>query len=334
VTAPPPNKSGNSERETRNGQGVPSSEFRVPRSPRAHVALLLENVKFAHTVFALPFALMGLFLASASAAPPGAGPLGRTPHWGVFALILACMVAARSAAMTANRIHDRKLDGRNPRTWGRPMVTGRLSRRAAWVFLVAMVAAFVLACLGFWAAFGNPWPALLAGPALAVLLGYPTAKRFTNLSHFWLGLALALGPTGAWIATSPGTLGPAAFVLSAAVLFWTAGFDILYACQDIAADQREGLYAIPARLGVRAALWISRGCHAVTAGLLIGLGLIDPNLGWLYAMGAAIAIALLAFEQSLVRPADLSRINVAFFMVNGLVSITLAAFTIADVLAG
>ncbi len=295
---------------------------------------LLENVKFAHTVFALPFALMGMVLASASAAPADAGPLQRAPHWGVFALVLACMVSARSAAMTANRIHDLQLDGRNPRTWNRPMVSGRLSRGAAWMFLIGMVAVFLLACLGFWLAYGNPWPALLAGPAMAVLLGYPAAKRLTNLSHFWLGLALGLSPVGAWVATRPDTLGPSALLLSGAVLFWTAGFDILYACQDIAVDRRDGLYALPARLGVRPALWISRGCHAITAGLLIGLGLIDPNLGWLYGMGVALAIALLAFEQSLVRANDLSKINVAFFTVNGLVSLTLAAFAIADVLAG
>ena len=302
-----------------------------------HFALagaLLENVKFAHTVFALPFALMAMCLASGAAASPDAGPLGRLPHWGVFALILACMVTARSAAMTANRIFDVELDATNPRTERRPIVTGRLSRRAAWAFGLANVAGFVLACAGFAWAYGNSWPLWLSPAVLAVLCGYPLAKRFTNLSHFWLGAALGLAPAGAWLATSPATLGPEAAVLAVAVLFWTAGFDILYACQDIEPDRRAGLFAIPARLGVPAALAISRGCHVVTAVLLVALGLMDPNLGWIYGAGAAIAIALLAVEQSLVRPGHLSRINVAFFTVNGVVSVTLAAFTIADVLAG
>lgn len=287
------------------------------------LAALLDNIKFAHTVFALPFALMAMFLAE-----------GGWPHWGIFALILVCMVAARSAAMTANRIHDVKLDARNPRTWKRPMVTGRISRPLAWGFLIVNVAAFAAACAAFWPIYGNPWPLLLAGPALIVLCGYPAAKRFTNLAHFWLGLALGLSPVGAWLATAPSTFGVEPVLLSLSVLFWTAGFDILYACQDIESDKRDGLYAIPARLGVPAALWISRGCHVVTAMGLITLGLIDPNLSWLYGIGAAVAVALLAYEQSLVRRSDLSRINMAFFNVNGIISITLAGFTIADVFVG
>jgi 4-hydroxybenzoate polyprenyltransferase len=242
------------------------------------------------------------------------------------------MVTARSAAMTANRIHDAALDGRNPRTWSRPMPAGRISARAAWIFLLLMAGLFLLSCTGFWIAFGNPWPMLLAGPALIVLCGYPFAKRFTSLSHFWLGLALGLSPIGAWIATHPATLGTEALVLSAAVLFWTAGFDIIYACQDVAVDRRDGLFAIPARLGVPAALWISRSCHVVAACLLIVLGLLDPHLGWLYGLGVAIAICLLIVEQSLVRASDLSRVNTAFFTINGLVSVTLAALAIVDVM--
>lgn len=300
----------------------------------ARIATLLENVKFAHTVFALPFALMAVFLAqSADITRRGDGPwIARLPHAGVFLLVLLAMVAARSAAMTANRILDRRLDAANPRTAGRPMVTGRLSARAAWAFLLVMVVVFAAACVGFWAAFENPWPAILAGPAIAVLCLYPLAKRFTSLSHFWLGLAIGLGPIGAWLAVSPATLGWEALALGAAVLLWTAGFDIIYACQDVAVDRRDGLFAIPARMGVPAALWISRGCHAATAALLIAVGQLDPRLGWLYAVGVALTVVLLATEQSLVRPGDLSKVNVAFFTVNGAVSVTLAALAIVDVL--
>ncbi|MDD4888919.1 MAG: putative 4-hydroxybenzoate polyprenyltransferase [Phycisphaerae bacterium] len=302
-----------------------------PDTLLARIRVLLDNIKFAHTVFALPFALMAMFLAM----PPASATLaGRLPHWGIFALVLVCMVAARSAAMTANRIHDVRFDARNPRTAARPMVTGRLSGREAWAFVVAAGLLFLAGCAGFWIAFRNPWPMLLAGPALAVLCCYPFAKRFTSLSHFWLGLALGLGPIGAWLATNPATIGPEAIVLCGAVLFWTAGFDIIYACQDVAVDRREGLFAIPARLGVAAALWISRSCHVVAAALLIALGLLDPRLGWLYGIGVAIAVALLIVEQSLVKPTDLSKVNVAFFTLNGVVSITLACFAIADVLGG
>ena len=290
------------------------------RSPIKLAGLLLENIKFAHTVFALPFALMAMFLAA-----------GRCPHWLVFVLVIACMVAARSVAMTANRIHDVRIDGRNPRTAGRPMVTGRLSRRAAWGFLLAMSALFLLSCWGFWFAFANPWPTVLFGPAMIVLCGYPFAKRFTSLSHFWLGLALSLGPVGAWVATSPATLGVEAMALSAAVLFWAAGFDILYACQDVAVDRKEGLFAIPARLGVPAALWISRGCHLVAGALLVTVGRLDGHLGGLYWIGVALACGLLVVEQSLVRANDLSRVNVAFFAVNGAMSLLLAGLTIADI---
>jgi 4-hydroxybenzoate polyprenyltransferase len=304
------------------------------RSPITFAGVLLENIKFAHTVFALPFALMAMFLAAASTAQSaGQGDWARRcPHWLVFVLVVGCMVAARSVAMTANRIHDAGIDARNPRTADRPMVTGRLSRRAAWAFLLAMSALFLLSCAGFWIAFANPWPTVLFIPAMVVLCGYPFAKRFTSLSHFWLGLALSLGPVGAWVATSPATLGVEAIVLSAAVLFWAAGFDILYACQDVAVDRRERLFAIPARLGVPAALWISRACHLLAAVLLVMVGRLDGQLGWLYWMGVAMACGLLLVEQSLVRANDLSRVNVAFFAVNGVMSLVLAGLTIADVL--
>jgi 4-hydroxybenzoate polyprenyltransferase len=289
------------------------------------IVALLENVKFAHTIFALPFALMSMFMAVGST---GNGPI---PPWGVIVLVLVCMVTARSAAMTANRIWDLPLDRRNPRTQGRPMVTGQLSTRAGWVFMLANAVVFLAACAMFELLYDNPWPLLLAGAAIGVLCLYPLAKRFTLLSHFWLGAALGLSPIGAWLATEPATFGAAPLLLAAAVLFWTAGFDILYACQDVDIDRREGLHAIPAKLGVPRALLISRGCHALTAALLIALGLVSGQLGIVYAVGAAVAIALLAWEQSLIRPTDLSRINVAFFTINGLVSISLAIFAIADV---
>ncbi|MCG3178775.1 MAG: 4-hydroxybenzoate octaprenyltransferase [Phycisphaerae bacterium] len=298
-------------------------------APARHTPLfraLLENIKFAHTIFALPFALIGMFLAAAAADPHH--PI---PPAGVIGLILVCMVTARSSAMTANRIMDLRLDARNPRTCNRPMVTGQVSRRAAWLFLACNAALFLAACLTFLAVYGNPWPLVLAAVAMVVLCGYPLAKHFTILSHFWLGLSLGLAPVGAWVATDPASFDLPAIVLMLAVTAWTAGFDILYACQDLEVDRREGLHAIPARLGVKPALLISRGCHVVTAGLLVALGLLCPALGWIYGVGAGVAVLLLGYEQSLVRPDDLSRINVAFFTVNGLISVILALFVIVDV---
>jgi len=277
-------------------------------------------VRFSHSVFALPFALVATFYAGA----------GR-PALGQVSLIVVCMVAARSFAMTFNRIADAKIDARNPRTASRPLPSGRLSLRQAWVFNIAAAAVFVLGCEAFRRWYGNPWPLRLFAPTLGLLAAYSVSKRFTSLSHFLLGTAIGFAPLAAWIAIAPDSLGLPAMLLTGAVLFWIAGFDILYACQDVEIDRRDSLFSIPARLGVAAALRISRVSHILTVALLAGFGFLS-EAGWLYWSGLAVTTALLAGEQAVVRPNDLSRVNLAFFTLNGFVSILFALAAIGDLL--
>lgn len=284
-------------------------------------------IKLAHSVFALPFALMAAFMA-------GRNIEGlHRPYAGQVGLIVLCMVAGRSVAMTFNRLADAAIDARNPRTAARPLPAGKLSPGAAWAFLVAGAAAFALGCWLFERWYENPWPLRLCGPVLLALCGYSYTKRFTQLSHFYLGAAIAFSPAAAWIAVHPASLGWPAAVLMAAVAFWIAGFDIIYACQDIEADRGEGLHSLPARLGAGPALWVARGCHAATV-LLLGSLAALAGLGWLYLAGVLIVGVLLAVENSLVRANDLSRINVAFFTINGVISLALGALAITDMLLG
>jgi 4-hydroxybenzoate polyprenyltransferase len=284
-----------------------------------------EMVKFSHSVFALPFALMAAFLA-------GRNIEGRHwPHAGQLALIVACMVAARSAAMTFNRIVDARIDARNPRTASRPLPTGRISTTAAWTMLGVACFAFVLGCLGFRLIYDNSWPVALSVPVLGYLCAYSLTKRFTRWSHFVLGSGIALSPIAAWIAIDPAGVGLEAVLLVVAVACWIAGFDIIYACLDIDFDRREGLHSLPARIGPRAALLIARGCHAVTIAAWVSLG-VFANLGVVYAAGVGLAAILLIVENSLVRPGDYARVNLAFFTVNGVVGVLLATATIIDVL--
>ncbi len=286
-----------------------------------------EMIKLSHSVFALPFALLATFLAGREIEG-----LHR-PHWGQLGLIVLCMVSARGVAMTFNRIADLRIDARNPRTRGRPLPAGRLSVGAAWAFLVSCAAAFALGCLLFEVCFENPWPIRLCSPVLIFLCGYSYAKRFTRFSHFYLGMAIAFSPVAAWIAIHPQSLGWLAVVLMAGVTLWIAGFDIIYACQDVECDRAQGLYSLPSRLGIAPALWIARGCHVLTVVLLGVLGVL-AGLGWVYLMGVAIVAVLLTVENSLVKPHDLSRVNLAFFTVNGLVSLVLGALAITDILLG
>lgn len=283
-----------------------------------------EMIKFSHSVFALPFAFIATFMA-------GRGRPGGLPTAGQFGLILLCMVAARSFAMTFNRIADAALDARNPRTSGRPLPAGRISPGQAWCFLAGSALVFVAGAGGFWMAWANPRPIGLALPTLAALAGYSYAKRFTSLAHFVLGAVIAFAPTAAWIAIHPATLGWPALLLSAAAGLWIAGFDIIYACQDVDVDRREGLRSIPARLGIGRALLVSRACHLGTVLLLVVLGRV-ADMGLLYWAGLGVTAALLAAEQSVVRANDLSRVNLAFFTLNGCVSVLLGLATIADVL--
>jgi 4-hydroxybenzoate polyprenyltransferase len=279
-----------------------------------------ELVKFSHSIFALPFALLASFLATRPDRPTS----------GQLALIIVCMVAARSSAMTFNRLADRVYDARNPRTVGRPLTSGRISAAAAWAFLLGSGGVFVAACGGFWWAYGNPWPLGLALPVLACLWGYSYTKRFTTWSHLALGAGIALSPVAAWIALSPATLGAPAWLLMLAVACWIAGFDLIYACQDVDFDRAAGLFSVPARWGVAAALWLARGLHLLTVGALLGVGL-TAGLGQFYYTGVACVALLLIVENALVRPHDLSRVNLAFFTVNGIVGLVLGGLGILDV---
>lgn len=281
--------------------------------------LTLEMIKFEHSVFALPFALTGALLAireDGFATPDLAAKLG----W-----IIVAMVAARSAAMTFNRILDAEIDARNPRTRSRHLPAGLLSRRFAWGFLGASVAVFLAAAAAL-----NPLCLKLAPAALAVVFGYSYTKRFTSLSHLVLGLALGIAPAAAWIAIR-GSLDARIVLLAAAVTFWTAGFDIIYACQDYDFDRREGLFSIPSRLGIASALRVARGLHLAMLAALVALALAFGT-GPLSLAGIGVVAAFLAWEHSLVKPDDLARVNAAFFTVNGWIGVLFFCFWAADIL--
>lgn len=284
-----------------------------------------EMVKLSHSVFALPFALIAAFLA-------GRNIEGRSwPFAGQLVLIVLCMVAARSTAMTFNRIVDAQIDARNPRTATRPLPAGKLSRVAAFAMLILSIITFGIGCVGFHIFYSNSWPILLGGPVLVYICAYSFAKRFTRWSHFILGSAIGLAPIAAWLAIHPPSIGVSALLLSAAVMCWVGGFDIIYACQDIEVDRREGLYSLPSRIGPSAALWLARAAHVGAVLALIALGRVE-GLGWAYAAGVGAAAVLLVVENSLVRPGDYKHVNLAFFTVNGIVSVLLAAATITDIL--
>ncbi len=290
------------------------------RGAVANIRTWGEMIKYSHSVFALPFALLATFLAARP----------RLPSWSQFGLIVVCMVAARSAAMTFNRIVDARLDAANPRTAGRPLPTGRISLASAWLFFVIAVVSFVVGCAGFWPLLGNAWPLILCVPVIVVLCGYSYTKRFTPWSHLMLGAAIAFAPVGAWVAINPATLGAPAWLLMLAVTFWIAGFDVIYACQDVDFDRRAGLYSLPAKMGVTAALWSARGFHVITVTALIAVGF-TAGLGMYYFIGVGCVAALLAVENALVHPNDLRRVNLAFFTVNGVVGLVLAGLGVLDV---
>jgi 4-hydroxybenzoate polyprenyltransferase len=284
-----------------------------------------EMVKLSHSIFALPFALMATFLA-------GREMVGRgLPYPGQLGLVLLCMLAARSVAMTFNRIADADIDARNPRTADRHLPTGRISRSAAWLMLALSAATFGIGCLGFHVLYANTWPILLSGPVLLYLCGYSLTKRFTKWSHYYLGSALALSPVAAWLAIHPASLGWSAVILAITVTCWVAGFDIIYACQDIDVDRREGLHSLPSRLGPGPALWLARISHGLSIIGLVLLGL-TARLGAIYAAGAFAAGALLVAQGVLVRPGRYNQIGVAFLPLNGLVSVVVGAAAIVDLL--
>lgn len=283
-----------------------------------------EMVKFAHTLFALPFALVAAFLAARHLE-------GGYPDLGRLGLILLCMVGARSAAMTFNRIADAAIDARNERTRGRAIPAGRLSTATAWGWFASASALFLVGCAGFLVFYGNPWPIGLALPVLGMLCSYSYAKRFTSLSHLWLGTAIGLSPLAAWLAIHPASVGWPAVCLVAAVACWIGGFDIIYACQDIEVDRREGLFSLPSRVGPAIALGMTRGLHAVAVALLIAVSLLTGR-GMVYGIGVAAATILLVVENSLVKVGDYRHVGLAFFTLNGIVSCVFAILAIVDVL--
>ncbi|MGC8642113.1 MAG: UbiA-like polyprenyltransferase [Isosphaeraceae bacterium] len=280
----------------------------------------LDLVKFHHTLFALPFALLGAALAAWS--PDGWR--GRPQDW---LGILLCMASARSAAMAFNRLVDRDYDALNPRTAGRHLPTGRLKAASVAVFTAACALAFIASTLLF---LPNRLPILLSVPVLLWLLGYSYTKRFTNLAHFWLGASLSLAPLAAWIALRGDVAWPPV-LLALAVLFWVAGFDIIYACQDVDFDRQAGLRSVPRTLGIPLALRAAAFCHALMLVALVGLGLAYP-LGRIYFAGVIAVALLLFYEHALVRPDDLTRLNQAFFHVNVVISLGLLAVGLADLI--
>jgi 4-hydroxybenzoate polyprenyltransferase len=297
---------------------------------------LLGLIRFSHTIFALPFALLAAVMAWTTPAPAGVA-VDTSFRWQHLLGILICMVGARSAAMAFNRLVDRDVDAKNPRTATRHIPAGLLSVPAVLTFTLLSSLVF---CAGTLLFLPNWLPTVLSVPVLLLLLGYSYAKRFTSLAHFWLGVALMLAPVCAWIAlrgeillVRPGDILPAV-MLGLAVLAWVSGFDIIYACQDADFDRGAKLHSVPARLGVAGALRLAAVCHLVTLLLLAALPLLCPEigLGWIYGGGVAVVAALLVYEHALVKPGDLTRINAAFFNVNAIISLGLLVVGTIDLL--
>lgn len=280
--------------------------------------IILEMIKFEHTVFALPFAFMGAILGAVMMEQ-------RLPSWGEIGWITLAMFGARSAAMSLNRLIDKAIDLRNPRTEKRALPAGLLKSAEVLLFIIV---SFVL----LFVATANLAPIALKLMPIAVvmLVLYSYTKRFTWLCHIILGLTIALSPLGGWVAITGG-FDPAAWLLFITVALWIAGFDIIYATQDFEYDRNAGLYSIPARFGIAGALWIARSLHVVTAiGFVTLFWLTD--LSWMYLLGTLISISLLFYQHWLVRPNDLSRVQTAFFGMNGTLSVLLFIFTIVDLL--
>ena len=276
--------------------------------------IILDMIKFEHTIFALPFAIMSAFIASDG-----------FPPWKTCGWILLAMIGARSCAMAFNRLVDAKLDGENPRTSMRAIPAGLITTGSVWIFTVVSAVLLVYSAHKL-----NPLAFALSPLALGITLGYSYAKRFTSLSHFWLGLSLSIAPIGAWIAVK-GRFDWAPMLLGLSVLLWTAGFDIIYACQDFEFDRKNRLHSIPARFGIRWALRFSSALHLITIVILVGLAVLT-NLGMLYLIGVSVVALILVYEHAIVRPNNLSRVNLAFFTLNGMVSLVLSVLSVADLL--
>lgn len=287
-----------------------------PTSALARVREFLETIKFEHSVFALPFAVLTTFIVA-----------GGWPDWAGFAWIVLAMVGMRTFGMAANRLIDAKIDARNPRTASRALPAGRIQSREVVFYMAISAVAFGIAVsqldsLAWWL---SPIP-------LAVMLGYPYLKRFTWLAHFGLGAVYLIVPPATWIALT-GELPAGIIILGFGAMLWVSGFDVLYATADYDVDRREGLHSIPKRFGIPSSLWIARGLHALSVVLLLLAGALLDS-GPLYFVGAGLAGLLLAYENSLVRAHDLSKLNMAFFTMNGVIAIVLGMFVCLDEVLG
>lgn len=298
---------------------APTIDSEPAKSWSSRASLFAQDIKISHTAFAMPWALLSTFLAA-----------GGHPRLGQLALIVVCMVMARTVAMSANRLLDAELDRANPRTARRAIPSGALSRAFYLAMFVGCAAGFVAATAGFWIVYRNVWPLALSVPVLLFLSAYPLLKRFTRLCHYYLGMALALAPVCAWVAIS-GSIAPPPLWMAAAVTCWTAGFDIIYACQDYESDRATGVFSVPAKLGISGALWVARVTHLACIAMLVALGFSSPAFGTLYWIGVGIATLLLIIEHALVKPTDLSKVGLAFFTINGVISLIVGALGIADV---
>ena len=286
------------------------------------IRLYLELVRFSHTIFALPFALIAALLAWQS-----------EPFRSVDAIgILLAMIFARTAAMAFNRLVDRHIDARNPRTRTRHLPAGTLSVASVILLTGVSSLAFLATTLLFLIREpANPWPAILGLPVLLFILGYSLAKRFTSLAHYWLGVALMLAPIAAWIAIKGLNELTAPLLLGGAVAFWVGGFDILYACQDTEFDRQHGLHSLPARFGIPLSLRIAAVAHLIMVGFLVAHGVASPDLGTIYFAGLIGIFVMLVYEHRLVRPDDFTRVNQAFFHVNGVISIGLLLLVLVQI---
>jgi len=301
------------------------------------IKVLLELVKFEHSVFALPYAYIGaiygaatvLFAVPAIFPAPAPQPtpwvtLANWPTWTAALWVTVAMVGARAVAFAINRAVDKEIDARNPRTASRAVPAGLINAGELWLFSAIMLAAYLFAVFQLSPITHWLWPI-----PLAMFLVYPYLKRFTCLCHFWLGACLGLAPVAGWVAVGAPISDPAPWVFGLAVTLWTAGFDMIYATQDLECDVRDGLHSVPADLGISRALVITKITHGVTFVLLVAGGLL-VQAGWPYWVGVLIAGILLAYENAIVKPDDRSRVNAAFFTTNGVIAVILLAGVIAD----
>ncbi len=279
-----------------------------------------RDIKLSHSIFALPFALLATFIAA-----------GGVPHWGQLALIVVCMFFARTFAMLANRYVDRRIDADNPRTAGRALPAGRGTSGSVITAMAATAVALALGAAAFGWAYGNWWPVIFSPLVIVWLFSYGLTKRYTALCHFFLGAALAMSPLAAGLAIEPGVLSqPVLWLLAGFVMLWVGGFDIIYALQDVDFDREAGLHSIPAKLGRRGALWVSKAAHLVGLALLVVIYRTDAQLhGFYFLLGILIVAVLLVGEH---RAADRDRFSMAFFTLNGFIAVLLGVLGIAQVL--